>query len=142
MVDRFTQSYEDSVDCADVGPYQFEVLFAGRERIEVTEVIAADGTLLQTVLQPRHQRDRRQLRHGRERPAEGSGPRGLGLRVQHPHDLRQGVARHHPGEGKAFQDTGLITMTLDTHEALSVAGPHEVFFGGGLDAMVCAWLAA
>jgi hypothetical protein len=31
-------------------------------------------------------------------------------------------------------------MTLDTHEPLFVAGPHEVFFGG-IDPLTCAALA-
>ena len=44
-------------------------------------------------------------------------------------------------DGKAFQDTGRIDITLDTREATFVAGPHDVFFGGGLDAVVCEALA-
>jgi hypothetical protein len=43
--------------------------------------------------------------------------------------------------GRLFHDAGLIRMTLDTHELLFVAGPHEVFFGGGIDPLTCAALA-
>jgi hypothetical protein len=38
------------------------------------------------------------------------------------------------------QDTGKISMTLDTFEAFFVAGPHEAFFSGGIDPVVCAAL--
>ena len=31
-------------------------------------------------------------------------------------------------------------MTLDTYEAFFVAGPHEAFFSGGIDPVVCAAL--
>ena len=45
-----------------------------------------------------------------------------------------------PG-GKWVQDTGRITMTLDTRIALFVAGPHEAFFAGGVDLLACPALA-
>ena len=41
-----------------------------------------------------------------------------------------------------IHDVGRITMTLDTHEVLFLAGPHSVFFSGGIDPVVCARLAA
>ena len=141
VVDRFTETYEDSVDCADVGPYQFEVLFAGRERIEVTDVIGTDGTLLQTV-----------FNIGISETDVNSVTGESVLLKGAVHEVWDYAANTRtlygkvwlgitPGDGKAFQDTGLIRMTLDTHEPLSVAGPHEVFFGGGLDEMVCARIA-
>ena len=46
-----------------------------------------------------------------------------------------------PGEGTFVQETGRIVMTLDTHEALFLAGPHPAFFAGGIDPAICAWLA-
>lgn len=47
-----------------------------------------------------------------------------------------------PGGGTYIQETGRITMTLDTREALFVAGTHEAFVAGGIDVPVCAALAA
>jgi hypothetical protein len=141
VVDRFSSSYEDSADCAEVGPYQFEVLFAGRQRIEVTDVIGADGTLLQTVLNIGISETDVNSVTGESVLLKGAihevWDYAANTRTIYG-KVWLGIA---PGEGKAFQDTGLIRMTLDTHEPLSVAGPHEVFFGGGLDEMVCARLA-
>ena len=45
-----------------------------------------------------------------------------------------------PG-GKWVQDTGRITMTLDTRIASFVAGPHEAFFATGGSILACAALA-
>ena len=46
-----------------------------------------------------------------------------------------------PGQGTYLLHAGRITMTLDTHVPHTVAGHHEVFFGGGIDAVMCAALA-
>ncbi len=141
VVDRFSDTYADSVDCAEFGPYQFEVLFSGRQRVEVTDVVGADGTLLQTVLNIGIS----------ETDANSVTGEGMLLKgaVHEVWDYASNTRTINgkvwlgtaPGEGKSFQDTGRITMTLDDSEPLFVAGPHEVFFGGGLDSMVCAELA-
>ena len=47
-----------------------------------------------------------------------------------------------PGKGLIIHDSGRIRMTLDTHIAQFTAGKKDVFFGGGIDVLVCAALAA
>ena len=140
VVDRFTEPYEDSVDCAELGPYEFEVQFAGSQRVAVTDVVGADGTLLQTVFSI-----------GLSETDVNSVTGETILLKGAVHEVWDYASNTRtisgkvwlataPGEGKAFQDTGRITMTLDTGEPLFIAGPHDVF-AGDLDEMVCARLA-
>ncbi len=47
-----------------------------------------------------------------------------------------------PGKGTYLQETGRITMDLETYEPLFVAGPHPAFAAGGIDYPMCDALAA
>jgi hypothetical protein len=139
VVDRFSEPYAGAVDCAEVGPWDHEVEYEGVEHVRVTEVRASDGTLLQTVLAIRQEE------------TDTSSSSGASIRLTsathevwyHADGVRTlsgkvwlGTA---PG-GPLVQDTGRITLTLDTNELVSVHGPHTAFFEG-LDELVCAGLA-
>lgn len=141
LVDRFTHPYDFGIDCAEFGPYEFTNLVEGRERVKVTDVLASDGTLLRTVQQSGFVETNTNSQTGRSitlRSATNqvwnyeAGTRTLSGKVF----LVTGR-----GEGVLIQDTGRITMTLDTREPLFVAGPHDAFDAGGLDELVCPLLA-
>ncbi len=142
VVERFSQPYEFAVPCGDFGPYAFDNLVSGTEHVQVTEVSAADGTLLQVVFNIQFSETDTSSESGAVITLKGavhevwdfaSNTRTLNGKV---------FLATRRGEGVVIQDTGRITMTLDTREALFVAGPHAVFFSGGIDAVVCADFAA
>jgi hypothetical protein len=142
VVDRFGGQYGFAAPCGDFGPYAFDVLVSGTERGQFTEILAADGSLLQQVLNIQFFETNTNSDTGESITLRGavhvvwdfaSNTRTLSGKV---------YLATRPGDGIAIQDTGRITITLDTSEALFVAGPHGVFFGGGLDAVVCEELAA
>ncbi len=141
VVDRFNDSYELAVDCSEFGPYEFSNLVSGQERVKVTEVVSDDGTLLQTIFDIGFRETDTNSETGRSLPLSGhvhevwtwaSNTRTLSGKVF------LGTER---GEGTYVQDTGRITMSLDTRVASFVAGPHEAFFAGGVDNLVCEALA-
>ena len=141
VVERFTDSYEFAVDCAPFGPYEFNILVSGIQRVRVTEVLAADGTLLQTVFHINVQETGTNSVSGASLPLKGA----IHEVWDHEANTRTisgkvwlGTTR---GGGTYVQDTGRIVMTLDTREASFVAGPHEAFFAGSLDVPVCSALA-
>jgi hypothetical protein len=141
VVERFSNTYELTVDCQPFGPYDFDVLVSGREHVTVTDVVADDGTLLQTVVQVRFTESNTNSESGATVPLKRSAREvwdwGEGTRTITGAVL-VGTKR---GGGTWVQDTGLLTLTIDTDEPVVVAGPHEAFFGGGIDAIGCAALA-
>ena len=140
VVERVSQPYELSVDCSPYGPYDFDVLVMGREHMKVTEVLAADGSVLETVVRLR----------ALETNTNSLSGAAVELRrsVHEVWDWGEGVRTisgtvwmgTRPGAGAFVQDTGRIILTIDTDEPVFVAGPHEAFFGG-LDSIVCTELA-
>ena len=142
VVDRFTDTYEFPVDCSEFGPYAFDNLVSGRQHVRVIDVSTPDGELLQTIFHINlHEVDTNSVT-GKELPLHGS--------VHEVWDYRANTRTmdgvvwmgNAPGEGNVVQETGRIVMTLDTHEAFFVAGPHPAFFKGGIDPAVCGYLAA
>jgi hypothetical protein len=141
LVDRFTDHYSlIAVDCSELGPYDFSIEVDGRERISVVDVYGRDGTLLQTEFHIGMRETDANTVTGKTLPLHGavhevwdyaSGTRTIDGAVW------LGTER---GQGVFVQDTGRITLTLDTDEAQWVAGPHEAFFAGGVDPLVCAAL--
>lgn len=141
VVERFTDTYEFAVDCRPFGPYDFEVLVSGREYVMVTDVVADDGVLLQTVVHARFVETDTNSETGATLPLRRSAHEvwnwGEGTRT-----ITGAVLVGTQGGGGTWvQDTGLITLTIDTDEPVRVAGPHEAFFGGGLDLIGCVALA-
>jgi hypothetical protein len=140
VVENFSEPYELSVDCSPYGPYDFDVLVTGREYVKVTEVLSADGSLLQTVVR------------GRLLETNTNSVSGAAVELRRSShevwDWGEGVRTISgmvwmgtlPGAGAFVQDTGRIILTIDTDEPVFVAGPHEAFFGE-LDSIVCAELA-
>ena len=141
VVEQFSQTYELAVDCRPFGPYDFDVLVSGREHVTVTDVVADDGSVLQTVVRYRFTETDTNSESGATVPLKrsvhevwnwGEGTRTVTGAV---------LIGTQPGGGTWVQDTGLITLTIDTDEPVVVAGPHEAFFGGGLDLIGCVALA-
>jgi hypothetical protein len=141
LVESFTESYAFAVDCGDFGPYAFESEVEGSVRVRVTDVLDRNGALLQTVFHIFLKETDTNSVSGKSLPLRtalhevwdyASNTRTLSGAV---------FVGTEPGAGTYVQDTGRITLTLDTREAQFVAGPHEAFFGGGVDPIVCAALA-
>ena len=141
LVESFTESYAFAVDCGDFGPYAFENEVEGSARVRVTDVLDRDGAPLQTVFHIVLQETDTSSMSGRSLPLRtaihevwdyASNTRTLSGAV---------FVGTEPGAGTYVQDTGRITMALDTRVAQFVAGPHEAFFAGGIDPVVCAALA-
>jgi len=142
VVERFSDSYELAIPCGEFGPYAFDNLVSGREHVQVTEVLAADGSLLQVVFNM-------QLTE-----TDTNSETGVSLTLKGAvHEVWDFASNTRTMSGKVYlatksgagiliQETGRIVMTLDTHEALFVAGPHKAFFAGGIDPAVCEALAA
>lgn len=142
IVDRFVDEYSFvAIDCGEFGPYAFSVVAEGRLRGSVTNILAADGSLLQTVFHFVLDETDTNSVSGKSLPLHGvkhevwdygsntrTGTGGVYI----------GTAR---GDGTYVQEAGRLTMTLDTRIAQFVAGPHEAFFGGGIEAVLCAALA-
>ncbi len=136
VVDRFSEDYAFAIDCGDFGPYGFDNEVVGHQRVAVTDVLAADGTLLQTVL------------NIGLTETDANSVTGETLRLKGAvHEVWDYAANTRtisgkvwsgtvPGEGAVIHDVGRIRMTLDTNEVLFVAGPHSVFFSGGIDPVV------
>lgn len=141
VVESFSESYAFSADCAEFGPYAFEIDVVGDVKVRVTDVVAADGELLQTEI------------HVVFRETDTNSVSGKSLRLhQAANEVWDYASNTRTISGAVFvgnspggtwvQDTGRITMTLDTRIASFVAGPHEAFFGGGLDVIACGALAS
>lgn len=135
----FGGSYAFANPCAPFG-YAFDVLIDGRDRWSITDVFDADGTLVRTEFHISFTETNTNSLTGKT----------LSLKVQ-AYDVWDYVTNTRTvsnatiamtADGKAFQDTGRVVMTLDTREPSFVAGPKDVFFGGGLDRVVCDALAS
>jgi hypothetical protein len=143
VVDRFSEPYGFSIDCGEFGPYGFDNVVDGRrQRVSVTEVRAKDGTLLQTVFHIGFNETNTNSETGFSLPVKASVHEVWDY-ASNTRTLSGAVWMvHQPGKGTVVQDVGRITMTLDTRVAQFLAGKKEVFFGGGIDVVVCAALAA
>ncbi len=136
VVERSSGPYELTVPCAG-----FDVVVSGYERVQATEVQAKDGTLLQLVL------------HLQFEETDTNSVTGASLTLKGSvHEVWDFASNTRTLSGKVFlgtgrggtwvQDTGRITLTLDTNEVRFLAGPHEAFFAGGIDPVGCAALAS
>src|SRR5215210_3435204 len=132
VVDAFVDHYSFAVDCAEFGPYAFSVEVDGTARVRVTDVLARDGLLLQTVFHieltemDTNSVSRKSLRlHGAVQEVWDY--------ASNTRTLSGAVFVGTGGRGTWVQDTGRITITLDTRVAQFVAGPHEAFCAGGID---------
>ena len=137
--DRFGGPYAFANPCAPHG-YAFDVLIDGSDRWSITDVFDADGNLLRTVFHISFT----------ETNTNSVTGKTLALHVR-AYDVWDYTTNTRTAtvntigrtpDGKAFQDTGRVVMTLDTREPSFVAGPKDVFFGGGLDKVVCDALAS
>jgi hypothetical protein len=140
VVESFSESYAFSADCTEFGPYAFEIEVVGDVKVRVTDVFAADGELLQTVIHVVFRETDTNSVSGKSVPLHQAANEVW----DYPSNTRTITGAvfvgNSPG-GTWVQDTGRIAMTLDTRIASFVAGPHEAFFGGGLDLVACKALA-
>lgn len=140
VVESFAESYAGSVDCADYG-FAFEVEFTGDVKVRVTDVVSKDGELLQTIIHVVFRETDTNSVTGKSLPLHQAANE-VWDHASNTRTITGAVFVGNSPGGTWVQDTGRITMTLDTRIASFVAGPHEAFFGGGLDAVACQALAA
>lgn len=141
VVESFSETYAFSADCSQFGPYAFEIDVVGSVKVRVTDVVAADGELLQTVIHVVFRETDTNSVSGRSVPLHQAANEVWDYRSNTRTITGAVFVGNSPG-GTWVQDTGRITMTLDTRMASFVAGPHEAFFGGGLDVIACGALAS
>ena len=142
VVERFSDSYELAIPCADFGPYTFDNVVRGTEHVQVTEVFAADGSLLQVVFNMQLSETDTNSETGEALTLKGAIHEVWDFAANTRTMSGKVYLATRSGAGIVIQETGRIVMTLDTREALFVAGPHEAFFNGGIDPAVCAELAS
>jgi len=131
LVERETFSYSGVADCGT-----FAIEYAGDQRFKAWDIYEG-GELVQTVfIQGFKETDTHSVTgatlplHGsvRELWDYGTGTRTMSGAI---------YMGSEPGAGNWVHDSGRIIMTLEDRIASFVAGPKEVFFGGGLDAYAC-----
>ena len=142
VVESFSESYAFSSDCSRFGPYAFDIDVAGHVKVRVTDVVAADGEVLQTVLHVVFRETNTNSVSGGSVPLHQAANEVWDYASNMRTISGAVFVGNAPGDGTWVQDTGRIVMTLDTRIAQFVAGPHEAFFGGGLDRVACAALAS
>lgn len=140
VVESFADDYAFSVDCAEFGPHSFEIDVEGHMKVRVTDVVSKNGELLQTIIHAVFRETDTNSVSGKSLPLHQAANEVWDYAANTRTITGAVFVGTSPG-GKWVQDTGRITMTLDTRIASFVAGPHEAFFGGGLDALACEALA-
>ena len=131
LVERETFSYSGVADCGT-----FAIEYAGVQRFTAWDIFE-DGELVRTVfIQGFKETDTHSVTgttlplHGQAREVweYGEGTRTMSGAI---------YIGTRPGAGTWVHDSGRITMTLEDRIASFIAGPKEVFFGGGIDAYAC-----
>jgi hypothetical protein len=140
VVDRGVDQYEFAIDCADFGPFGFENIVTGQQRVQVTEVLAADGTLLRTEIHLTFNETDTNSLTGASLPLKAAVREVLDWEAN-TRTMTGNVALGTRAGGPYIQEVGRIVMTIDTHEVSFLAGPHDAFFAGGIDPRVCGALA-
>lgn len=141
VVARFHAPYESIVDCSAHGPYDFENAFSGRQRLSVTEVYDAEGTLVRTVLSATFSEIDTNTDSGYSLPLRGGYTQVFDW-VAGTMTLTGNVAHgKSPDGGSYLLEVGRLVLTLDAREPVFVAGPHEVLEAGGVNPAICAALA-
>jgi len=135
LVERVTFPYEGAADCGG-----FAIEYAGVQRFTAWDIFEG-GDLVRTVFIQGFKETNTHSVTGavlelrgqvREVWEYGEGTRTLSGAV---------YVGNRQGAGTWVHDSGRITMTLEDRVASFLAGPKEVFLGGGLDAVACAAMA-
>lgn len=130
--------YDLVTDCSQYGAYDFDIAISGVQRGRITNVYAADGTLLRTIIQSGFVETGTNTETQLSVALRGSA-RDIIDHTTNTRTLSGNVAiGTQPGAGTYFQETGRITIDLATREALFVAGRHDALVAGGFDAALCA----
>ena len=141
VVESFSDDYAFSADCAQFGPYAFEIQVEGHVKVRVTDVLSKEGELLQTLIHVVFRETNTNSVSGKSLPLHQAANEVWDY-ASNTRTISGAVFVGNSPGGKWVQDTGRIIMTLDTRIASFVAGPHEAFFGGGLDVIACGALAS
>ena len=141
VVERSVQSYDFRIDCSEFGPHDFENVVQGTQRAQVTDIVATDGTVLQTVVHLTFIETDTNSVTGTSLGLKAAVREVLDWSTNTRTMTGKVALGTRPGGGTYIQETGRIVMTIDTHETSFVAGPHDAFFTGGIDPTVCAALA-
>ena len=140
VVARFTAPFEDTIDCGEYGPYDFDDVFSGWQRLSITEVYAGDGTLEQVVLSSTYREVDRNATTGATLSLRGSYTQTLDFTTG-TMTLTGNVGSATLADGTRFvREIGRLVLSLETREPVFVAGPHEALELGGVSAAVCAAL--
>ena len=136
LVERVTFPYDGTADCGT-----FSIAYEGDQRFTAWDIFE-DGELVETVF----------IQSFTETNTSSATGTSLTLRgrVREVWEYDEGTRTvsgavyigTRAGAGTWVHDSGRITMTLEDRIASFLAGPKEVFLGGGLDAYACRVFAA
>ncbi|HWC25480.1 MAG TPA: hypothetical protein VG474_02750 [Solirubrobacteraceae bacterium] len=141
VVADFTEPYAFTVDCAQFGAYAFELVVAGEQRVRITTVTGADGTLRQTVTHASFAETATNSVSLASLPLAGTTneviDHAAGTRT-----VRGSIARGtQPGGGTYFNEAGRIVFAGTARDVVFAAGRHDAVAFGGINPALCAALA-
>ena len=140
VVAEFEEPYSFTVDCSNLGPYAFENLVEGEQRVRMTNVTDADGTLLQTVIHSRFTETNTNSATRTSLPLAGAAYEVIDHVATRT--VRGSIARGtQPGTGTYFQEAGQIVFQGGAGNVVFAAGRHDAIALGGINASLCAALA-
>jgi hypothetical protein len=141
VVANFTEPYGFTVECSQLGPYAFEGIVSGEQRVRITAVTRRDGSLAQTAIHSSFT----------ETDTNSVSQASLALAGTQneiiDHDagtrtVRGNIARGtQPGDGTFFNEAGVVVFDGGVGNVAFAAGRHDAVAFGGINAAVCAALA-
>lgn len=142
VVADFSEPYGFTVDCAAFGDYAFDIEVRGEQRVRVTTVTAADGTLRETVIHSSFQETDTNSISGASLPLAGTMNEVLD-ELAGTRTVRGDIARGtQPGTGTYFKESGQIVFSGGVGNVAFAAGRHDAIALGGINPSLCAALAA
>jgi len=137
--ESFAEPYAFSVNCADVGDFDFENLVAGEFKAVVTTIYDVNGTAVKVKVFSSYKETNTNSVSQKTLRVSGVSTEIFDLVLGTRTVVGKVVLATDPSVGVAFQDTGRVIFDRPGHVAF-LAGPHEALFAG-LDQLVCGALA-
>jgi hypothetical protein len=142
VVADFAEPYAFTVDCSQFGAYAFDIAVEGEQRVKVTTVTDADGTLRQTVIHSSFAETDTNSVTSASLPLAGTMHEVID-HIAGTRTVRGNIARGtQPGAGTYFEESGQIVFAGGVGDVLFAAGRHDAIEFGGVNPALCAALAA
>ena len=141
VVADFSEPYAFTVDCSQFGDHGFDDVVEGEQRVRITTVTAADGTLRETVIHSSFTETDTNSVTGTSLPLAGTAHELID-HIAGTRTVRGSIARGtQPGAGTYFQESGQIVFASGVGNVVFAAGRHDAVAFGGINPSLCAALA-